>query len=177
MTYSQQDPSHLAKFQPWTAPNVYHCLHADTIDHLQRTNCNKTLVEFRISLKDSINTFFERHKTPQRFRLALNAAIDDALSNDKGDEDNYDHQQGTPWPCPKRLQRSQEEIGLRLITRGFLSIFWRKMLLSTLHAEQWQILYLSFEPQDMDQPGKDIFDSLVDTSTEDPLLIDVRTKS
>lgn len=133
--------SHLAKFQPWVLPNCHHCLQKDTLEHLQRTNCNSISIDFRNSIREDIDKYFDRHRIPRRFRMVYYGALDEALSPEEDQDDAPRSTVGLPRK--DRLDASQHEIGIHLFTRGFLSREWRNLLIDSILTEERDILDLS----------------------------------
>jgi hypothetical protein len=137
--------AHLAKFQPWTLPNCHYCLQQDTLAHLQRATCNRGSCDFRASLREAVNQYFDRHHTPHRFRTEYHAALNEALRPEGNDESSSPRYQ---WLSSARLRESQSEIGTHLITRGFISKHWRELLLNTLLPEEQSMLDFSHHNHD-----------------------------
>jgi hypothetical protein len=153
--------AHLAKFQSWTDPQCHHCLYPDTMDHLQRSDCNNCSSTFRVSLKDSITAYFDRHQTPLRFQSIFLEALNAWLLQDK------DEPTTSTWTKQQHpVKDSQNAIGLRLITRGFLSTQWRRLLLTTLHQEQWIVLDTEWDADEDDSVFPTADEVLTDTDTE-----------
>jgi hypothetical protein len=128
---------HLSKFQPWVNPKCHHCDDPETFDHLQQSACNQVSQRYYSDISNSLNEYFDKHDTPRDFRVSFLHGLEQWLQHSSEDAPvDCDHEP-YPWRGTPKLLRSQQEIGWRLLTRGFLSVHWRNLLIKTRHQERW----------------------------------------
>jgi hypothetical protein len=79
-----------------------------------------------------------------------------------------EHDPTTSWAKQRHpVGDHQNAIGLRLLLRGFLTIQWRRLLLTSLHQEQWNIVDTDWDNDEDDPPDFPPVDEvLTDTDTE-----------
>ena len=129
--------AHLAKFQPWTIPKCHHCDARDTIDHLQRTNCNPISARYPDDVCHAVTAYFDKHQTPQAFCTTFLYCLRQWLQG----EDEIDTTAAS-WHGSPALHRQQQAIGWRLLPRGMLSTHWITLLRQTLHNNHWRTRHI-----------------------------------
>ena len=112
---------HVSRHQCWTSDQCHYCSELDTMDHLQTAICNTVSIEFRATIRTSIKKYLSRRQCPPafitRFLSTVQSWFDPAY----------------PASSPTSPLPEQTMIGLRLMTRGFLSLRWRQDLVTSLH--------------------------------------------
>ena len=124
---------HVSKFQPWTVPQCHHCIEIDTLDHLQRSKCNPVSLQYPTDIHEAICTYFDRHNTPASFRTTFLHSLESWLQSSESVDT-----QSPEWNGSVALQRDQQAIGWRLLTREMLSKHWHTLLLQSLHNDHWR---------------------------------------
>ncbi len=104
----------VSRHQPWTNDRCHYCSAHDTMDHLQTGICNPVSPKFRRTLLKSIRHYLSGRNCPLEFTHRFLDTV-------------------TTWLDPPHhslhpQHPEQNTIGLRLITRGFLSQQWRQDL-------------------------------------------------
>ena len=112
----------VSRHQSWTNAQCHYCSSYDTMDHLQTSICNPMSPKFRSMICKSVQHYLSRRQCPQtfsqRFMNTLQSWIDPLH----------------PMVNSDQHPPEQVTIGLRLITRGFLSQSWRRELSAAITA-------------------------------------------
>jgi hypothetical protein len=125
--------SHLSRFQSWVVPTCHHCNEPDTLDHLQRGRCNPVSVRYSQDVQDALTTYFKKHRTPTAFRETFLFSIQQWLT-----DDTQLIVTSPQWHASTVLHHNQQNLGWRLLTRGFLSRHWLTYLHQCLHNDRWR---------------------------------------
>jgi hypothetical protein len=125
--------SHLARFQPWTNPQCHHCIEIDTIDHLQRGQCNPVSLQYPQAVTDALTLYFEKHRTPIAFQSTFLFSLQQWLTDETQLIVN-----APQWNASTVLYYHQEKLGWRLMFRGFLSRHWLVYLHQCIHNDRWR---------------------------------------
>ena len=108
----------VSRHQCWTSDQCHYCSELDTMDHLQTGICNTVSIEFRTSIRKSITQYLSRRQCPPAFITMFLSTLQSWFDP------------AYPSPTPPLLE--QTTIGLRLMTRGFISLRWRQDLSTSL---------------------------------------------
>jgi hypothetical protein len=102
------------RHQAWTSEQCNYCSSQDTMDHLQTSICSPVLAAFRGDICKKVRQYLQKRQSPKeierRFLLTLQTWFDPV-------------QASIPHNSPPREQLN---IGLRLLTQGFLARHWRQ---------------------------------------------------
>ena len=141
--------SHLAHFQSWTIPTCHHCSELDTMmDHLQRGRCNPVSLRYSSDVTEALTSYFEKHRTPIAFQETFLFSIQQWLM-----DDTQLIVTSPQWHASHALHKNQQQLGWRLMTRGFLSRHWLTYLHQCLHNDRWRTAHTDIVEFDPDLVG------------------------
>ncbi len=112
---------HVSRHQVWTSARCHYCSSDDTMDHLQTGICNPVSIKFRTSIHQSVQQYLSRRQCPPSFKTLFLNTLQHCL-------DPSHPMSSAVHPATT----DQGKIGLRLLTRGFLTRRWRNALSDSL---------------------------------------------
>ncbi|MFM8622826.1 MAG: hypothetical protein ACKOB3_05560 [Holophagaceae bacterium] len=118
--------AHVAKFQPWIPATCQYCDQKETLHHLQTCQCHPASKAYRETTQQNVKKYFDKFAAPNRFREAFELDLRQCLLIEDDES-----------PQTLRAHRAQKTIGTHLITRGFISAEWRRLLHTAMREERW----------------------------------------
>ena len=103
----------VGRHRGWIKPECYYCAMPDTLDHLQKSHCNPASIQFRDDIKRSVREYMIKHQCPTKFTQQFLSVLEWWLTSTN-----------TGYSSTTATWISQEAIGWRLLTQGFLTRQW-----------------------------------------------------
>jgi hypothetical protein len=116
----------VSRHQEWMPAACHYCSAPDAMDHLQTGVCNPTSSKFQVEIRASVRKYLTHRQCPKVFITRFMKMIDSWLCPTLGTQPN------------DTAANSQATIGLRLLTRGFLTCQWRQALCDSLRNHDYQ---------------------------------------